>query len=265
MASGRRKTFCPLFTKKVTTYDLLRAELKALQEDRHRVTLELRQRQANVERLKSRFEATNSDNNDEKHSQAYYVIKAAQKKEELQRRGDQLDQDIRKCEREIRALQTTLDHLNARNVAFRESFQKIDIKGDDAEILKQLEERIKLTKDQLFRKKKDLQRLVTDFDEDARRLEQVNTQADKVMKQKEHLTNAKKQVEDELYVQQVQLDELAERIEKTIEKHHRRFQDNGGDLNKFPNGTLEEKAVRAEVIKDVVQVSYFTPIFKIVH
>jgi hypothetical protein len=59
------------------------------------------------------------------HSQAYYIIKAAQKREELQRKGDQLDQDIRKCEKEIRALNTTLDHLNARNTAFRESFQKV--------------------------------------------------------------------------------------------------------------------------------------------
>lgn len=61
----------------------------------------------------------------ETHSQAYYIIKAAQKREELQRKGDQLDQDIRKCEKEIRALNTTLDHLNARNTAFRESFQKV--------------------------------------------------------------------------------------------------------------------------------------------
>lgn len=44
--------------------------------------------------------------------------------------GDTLDQDVRKCEREIRALQTTLEHLNARNAAYRESFQKIDLKGE---------------------------------------------------------------------------------------------------------------------------------------
>lgn len=116
--------------------------------------------------------------------------------------GDTLDQDVRKCEREIRALQTTLEHLNARNAAYRESFQKIDLKGErrptprhrisshatfiffpllcyvmcvggDAEVLAQLEERTKLSKDSLFRKKKELQRLITDFDEDYRRYEQV--------------------------------------------------------------------------------------------
>ena len=36
--------------------DILRAELKSLQEDKHNVTMELRNRQANVDRLKARFE-----------------------------------------------------------------------------------------------------------------------------------------------------------------------------------------------------------------
>jgi predicted nucleic acid-binding Zn-ribbon protein len=38
---------------------------------------------------------------------------------------DELDHQIRNTEKELRALQSTLDHLNARNVAFRESFQKV--------------------------------------------------------------------------------------------------------------------------------------------
>lgn len=238
--------------------DLLRAESKALNEDRHRITLELRNRQANVERLKSRFEANSHsggpDGEGEQHSQAYYVIKAAQKREELQRKGDQLDQDIRKIEKDIRALNLTLEHLNIRNTAFRESFQKIDIKGEDAEVLGQLEERIKLSKDALFRKKKDVQRLTTDLEEDTRRLEQVTTQSEKILRQKDHLENAKQQVEDELFTQTTQLQELAERMKKVQARHHQRYTDRGGDLTKFPNGTLEEKSVRAEVLRDVVQV-----------
>ena len=38
--------------------DILRAELKSLQEDKHSVMMELRNREANVERLKARFEVT---------------------------------------------------------------------------------------------------------------------------------------------------------------------------------------------------------------
>lgn len=238
--------------------DLIKAEVKALSEDKHRITLELRQRQANVERLKARFEASTTDDGSEKQSQAYYVIKAAQKREELQRRGDQLDQDVRKCEKEIRALQLTLDHLNARNVAFRESFQKIDIKGEDAEVLQQLEERMKFNKDHLFRKKKDVQRVITDLDEDQRRLDQVNVQVEKMLKQKEHLEHAQFQIEEEIQLQEGQFEELGERMQKVIERHRHKFIENGGDLNNFPNGTLEEKSVRAEVLRDVVQNVLFT-------
>ncbi len=239
--------------------DILRAELKVYNEDRHRITVEYNQRSNHVDKLKARFEASNStveSGDGEKQSQAYFVIQAAQKREELQRKGDQLDQDIRRCEKEIRALQTTLDHLNARNVAFRESFRKVDIKGDDAEVLTQLEDRIKLTKDALFRKKKDLQRLVTDCEEDTRRLEQVKFQFDKIYKQVEHLSSAKEQVDVELMTNQSQMDELAERMSKIVSKHHNKYLEEGGDADKIAaNGTLEEKLVRSEVIRDVVQVS----------
>jgi len=43
------------------------------------------------------------------------VIKAAQKREDLQRYGDELDAKIRKAEREIKALTRTLEHLKSRN------------------------------------------------------------------------------------------------------------------------------------------------------
>lgn len=238
--------------------DLLRAELKALNEDRHSVMMELRNRQANVDRLKSRFDAVARPEGEEKHSQAYFIIKAAQRREELQRRGDQLDQDVRKCEREIRALQTTLDHLNARNTAYRESFQKIDIKGSDSEVLAQLEERTKLSKDSLFRKKKELQRLITDYDEDSRRLEQVRSQCDKIMRQRDRLSGAKQQVEEELQGQQTLTEELDERINKIKERHHKKVLDSGIEIDKIKNGTLEEKTVKSEVLKDVVQNVLYT-------
>ena len=238
--------------------DVLRFQLKTLNEEMHKITMDLREREANVEKLKARFEAT-PRGEDEGHSQAYYVIQAAQKREELQRKGDELDQDVRKCEREIRALQTTLDHLNARNVAYRNSFNKVDLKGEDAEILKQLEEKAKLSKDAVFRKKKDLQRLTTDQDEDLRRLEQLKLQASKVLKQKESLENARHQVEEEILTQQTQFEELGERSEKLVLKTRSKVSETtGASIDSFSNGTLEEKAAKAEVIKDVVQNVLYT-------
>ena len=58
------------------------------------------------------------------HSQAFYVIKCQQEKEELQRQGDELDGRVKKCEKEIKALLNTLSHLQVRNKNYREKFKK---------------------------------------------------------------------------------------------------------------------------------------------
>lgn len=128
--------------------DLLKAELRSKKEEKHTITLDLRARELAVEKLRARFEAVSNakgGSNEEGHSQAHYIILAAQRREELQRKGDELDANIRKCEKEIRALQATLDHLNVRNTAFRASFQKVSVEGDDFEILTQVKSTLFLT------------------------------------------------------------------------------------------------------------------------
>lgn len=51
----------------------------------------------------------------EEHSQAYYIIQAAQQKEELLREKEALLAEITKAEREIQALSNSLTSLNAQN------------------------------------------------------------------------------------------------------------------------------------------------------
>ena len=85
--------------------EVQRAQLKSGTEQRHKVAMELREREMKVNALKSKFETiaksmSTGDDDDggdgEERSQAYYVIKAAQKREELQRQGDELDSKDRK-------------------------------------------------------------------------------------------------------------------------------------------------------------------------
>ena len=110
--------------------ETLQAQLKLLQEEMHRITLEMKERELRVEKLQSKFEVTagriQSDGGDEEKSQAYYVIKAAQEREELQREGDALDSEIAKAEKEVGALEATLNKLLDKNKAYRTSFRRVD-------------------------------------------------------------------------------------------------------------------------------------------
>lgn len=96
------------------------------------MAVELQLRNTRVKNLRIKYEGLvqrNQSSSGEveapgEHSQAYYVIKAAQEREELQRYGDELDGKIRKCEKEIKALSNTMDHLKMRNKNYRDKFMQ---------------------------------------------------------------------------------------------------------------------------------------------
>lgn len=112
--------------------DILTSESKAAEDERHKVAVELQYRKTRVKNLRIKYEGLIQKNKSSSgesdaagdHSQAYFVIKAAQEKEELQRYGDELDGKLRKCEKEIKALANTLDHLKMRNKNYRDKFMQ---------------------------------------------------------------------------------------------------------------------------------------------
>ncbi|GMH99393.1 hypothetical protein TrLO_g134 [Triparma laevis f. longispina] len=226
--------------------EVRRAQLRAGEEEKHKNSIELGKRRSVVEKLRSKYESTISKpEGGEEHSQAALVIMAAQKREELQREGDELDTEIRRREREMKALEHTLNHLNVRNTQFRLSFQKADMTSQDADELGQMQEQAKMAQDTLFRKKKELQRLQTDYEEDMRRLEQVSQQAARLDEQNTHLVNAKAQVESELSQQGEALAKATEKLEKLTVRHREANEDPD-----FPGEeTVQEKLFKAETFE----------------
>ena len=85
----------------------LEAELKLLRDDCHRVTLELQERRLRVSRLDAKFAVLSNKgrslyDDEAPKSQAYYVIKSAQEREELQKQGDALDSTNQRLQHEVR-------------------------------------------------------------------------------------------------------------------------------------------------------------------
>ena len=97
---------------------------------------ELRDRTSRIDLLRKKYEVlvmTLAPSEDgEEHSQAYYLVKAAQERQQLQRQGDEIDAKIRKGEKEIRALQNTLDMMNGRNQQYRATLLRADPSSADA-------------------------------------------------------------------------------------------------------------------------------------
>ncbi len=123
-------------TKEIDIHkDMLRVQIKNAEEERHSATTELRDRVGKVEKLKRRYEILMTqfapEDGEEDHSQAFYVIKAAQKREELQREGDELDLNIRRAEKEIKALENTLRLMNDRNEQYRVNLYRAELDGND--------------------------------------------------------------------------------------------------------------------------------------
>lgn len=234
--------------------EVQRAQVRAAEEERHRVTVELAERTTRVEKLRAKFETlmklsgTDDDGTGGEKSQAFFVIQAAQRREELQREGDELDTQIRKCEREIRALENTLKHLTVRNSEYRASFQKADPASSEASELKALEEQVKSAQDILFKRKKEMQRMQTDYEEDRRRLQQVQEQAAHLQEHNEHLGSAHAQVVQELDQQTQKKEKLSRKLAKLATEHR------GGDSQE----TLQEMVFQTDSCADTCSSVLYT-------
>lgn len=146
------------------------AKMRVKQQQRHDSILELKQCEARVEKLKAKYKTLTgkirpSGDDDENKSQAYYIVKVAQEREELQQRGDSLNEEIKKSEKEIFLLQKTLQHLAVKNQEFRDSFHQADMAGPESRIKARLEEQFKAISDSLYTKKSYLKDIQMEYDE----------------------------------------------------------------------------------------------------
>eukprot|EP00930_Biecheleria_cincta_P096370 TRINITY_DN8822_c0_g1_i2.p1 TRINITY_DN8822_c0_g1~~TRINITY_DN8822_c0_g1_i2.p1 ORF type:complete len:888 (+),score=287.27 TRINITY_DN8822_c0_g1_i2:112-2775(+) len=160
--------------------DVLRAQLRAADEEKHKAAMELAERKQKIYTLKSKYENVVSkvkkEDGEEQMSQAHYMIKAAQEKEELQRKGDELDDKIRRAEKEIRSLENTLGHLVQRNQKFKENFTTANQQNQtELEEKQTLEEQSRAANEVLFKKKKVMAQLEQEAQEDVQRYEEMQS------------------------------------------------------------------------------------------
>jgi len=95
-----------------------------------------------------------------------------------------LDGKLRKCEKEIKALANTLDHLKMRNKNYRDKFIQ-GAEGADIEKKQILEDQCRAASETLFKKRRELQKLQKDYDDDNRQLFDIKQRSNNIKVQNE--------------------------------------------------------------------------------
>lgn len=239
--------------------ELQRATNKALEDERHKVSVELAERESRVKKLQAKFETLckmsgygSEDANGEERSQAYFVIKAAQRREELQREGDELDDKIRVAEKEVRALKKTLEHLEDRNSAYRKSFQRADVEGEEAQKLLALEDQVKQAEGALFGKKKELARIDMDVEGESNRLKELGTQRQFTRANVSQLESAFQQVDKEVAAERLKWGKAAKKLDRQVREHHKFTGGDGGGK------TREQLMLETLNLKEIVSGVLYT-------
>lgn len=184
--------------------DMLMAQIKYVNAERQEINMEYNERQAKIGKLQNRHEILMMSmapfEEEEAKSQAYYVIKAAQEKEELQRIGDELDAKIRKTEKENLALNNTIEVLNTSNERFRTSFNRVSESSEEMSEIEQLEEKLRSVQEEIRHKRRQAKELTQDIQTMETTLEnkiRENENLQEIMANKtKQLESAEKELDD---------------------------------------------------------------------
>eukprot|EP01018_Ginkgo_biloba_P003218 Gb_26076 [translate_table: standard] len=95
-----------------------RAKLKSVQESLHYLALKRKKLYLHCEKLQSKYEVLLKRikvEEGQERSPQYYVIKAAQERELIQREGYELEEQVKKAEQDIKSLERAMDQINEAN------------------------------------------------------------------------------------------------------------------------------------------------------
>merc|ERR1719201_1728586 len=167
-------------------------KVKGAEDAKHQAVTDLNICEKKLEGLRAKYESVRMylSEGGEQKTQSYFIIKAAQRKEELKRVGDSLDSKIQKAAKELRALKKTLKHMLRKNTSFRKDFHNADSKSEAARKLKRLQAQAKQSAENLFTRKKQLHRLRRDTEDLESRMESIGERHIQAVQRKQNLTSA---------------------------------------------------------------------------
>jgi len=240
--------------------EVLKGQCRVAQEERHRLTIEISERKQKIQNLKNKYDSVvkkmKKGEDGEEHSQAYYVLKAAQQKEELQRQGDSLDAEIHQSEKEVRALENSLGCLMNRNRKYKESFKKGDERDEiEMEEKRMLEEQSRAANEVLFKKRKALAQMQKDRESDNDRFEGLRKRSDALEQSVRHLMEKKQRIETEVDETEGRIGQAARECAEKMERAREEGVDVEAvgkelDLSSWKNANLAFRRAISNIMKE---------------
>uniref|UniRef100_A0A8C1YT00 Coiled-coil domain-containing protein 39 n=1 Tax=Cyprinus carpio TaxID=7962 RepID=A0A8C1YT00_CYPCA len=148
--------------------EMLAKQIKLTEQERQGLSAAVNERLFKIDKMRKRYEILTvslaAPEGEEEKSQAYFIIRAAQEKEELQRQGDDLDAKIRKTEKEIHALENTLQVVNNCNTTYRKALTKVTESSPAHQEKLKLEEQRRAAEEKYKYKKRQIRELQEDIE-----------------------------------------------------------------------------------------------------
>ncbi|XP_060098554.1 coiled-coil domain-containing protein 39 [Heteronotia binoei] len=225
---------------------MLESQIRIAEQERQTMSTEFHERLSKIDKLKSRYEIITivmmPPEGEEEKTQIYYVIKAAQEKEDLQREGDALDAKIQQAEKECAALKNTLHVVNNCNSNYRNSLKKVTENSEEYEEKLQLEKE-KRAADEKYRYKR---RQIKELQED---IQTMQNTLDNLLKE-EALCKEQSKEKNELILQLTkEIEYQKPKLERVVKQVSRLSRDLRS-LKNTESETLEEHDISFRELKD---------------
>lgn len=235
-----------------TNREILIVKKRNLSDDNGRLKADIVERRIRLEQFQKKYDivlqSLGKDEDGETFSVTHFKIKNAQEKFLLQREGDELDNKIKKAEKEIVAMENTLKVVNLTNVAFKQSLGVVDDEGDEMNECKLLEQETLQVNDMLRQNKKDLlknRQELTEMKTILESMELKKSESDEIAHslEQEYLSIQQEVIEKETSIKRTE--GCIKKMEKKVKK---------ADIEKY-NRNLEIKQLR-DANKNVMNIIY---------
>ncbi|AWP04385.1 putative coiled-coil domain-containing protein 39 [Scophthalmus maximus] len=226
--------------------EMLSQKLKISEQERMRLSAELNEKLAKTDMMKNRFEVATlsmaAPEGEEEMSVTYYIVKAAQEREELKQKGDGLDARIRKIVEENEAYENSNHLFKISNSRFHKSLNKGSQSSAEHKAKLKLEEELRAVEDTLRYKSRQFQELQQDIQDMNNNLEGL-LQEEQVEKEKiKYQQSLIAKLNKELTCQE----EKIKRATKQCSKLTREFR----SAQDTQTETFEEKDIKLKELKE---------------